>query len=206
MSIKTIIKNALILCCITLAAGLSLSFVHSITEEPIAKAQQAATEAAYKKVFESAVSFQGIDEGTALTEEFNSQLDISLYPGVEIQGMEKAVDESGSCIGVIVTAVSSKGYGGDIQLVIGVSSDGTLNGMSVLSMSESAGLGAKCTTAEFQDQFKGIKSGSIKYTKTGASAENEIDTISGATITTKAVTDAVNAGLEFANSYLAKLN
>ena len=54
-----------------------------------------------------------------------------------------------------------------------------------------------CTTEEFQQQFVGLKGTEIAYSKTGKSAENEIDAISGATITTKAITNAINAGLGF---------
>jgi electron transport complex protein RnfG len=205
MSVKTIIKNALILFCITLAAGLSLSFVNGITQNSIVRAQEDARQAAFKAVYEEADSFKKLDGYDSLIEQFNASLSEKDYPGVSIEGIQKAVNSDGKCIGVIVTAITSKGYGGDIELVMGVSKDGTLNGISVLSMNESPGLGAKCTTPEFQDQFKGIKAEIVKYTKKGASADNEIDVISGATITTKAITSTVNAGLQLANSCMSNL-
>ena len=79
-------------------------------------------------------------------------------------------------------------------MAVGVATDGSLTGISVISQSETAGLGAKCAAADFADQFRGIK--------TGKSAPNEIDALSGATITTRAVTAAVNTGLAYARDHL----
>ena len=76
-----------------------------------------------------------------------------------------------------------------------VKEDGTVNGISFLSISETAGLGMKADTDEFKGQFADRNAASFSVTKTGASADNEIDAISGATITTNAVTKGVNAGL-----------
>lgn len=72
-----------------------------------------------------------------------------------------------------------------------------MTGLSVLTHSETAGLGANCTTESFQSQFVGLKGPEIAYSKEGASADNEFDAISGATITSKALAKAVNAGLGF---------
>ena len=90
---------------------------------------------------------------------------------------------------------TTQGYGGDITFTLGIRNDGTVNGYEILSISETAGLGMKAKEDAFKQQFSGKKVDSFAYTKTGASADNEIDAISGATITTKAMTDAINAGL-----------
>lgn len=82
---------------------------------------------------------------------------------------------------------------------MGVQADGTLNGISFLSISETPGLGMKADTDEFKNQFVGKQTDAIVYTKTGASADNEIDAISGATITSSCVTNGVNAGLAAAD-------
>ena len=88
-------------------------------------------------------------------------------------------------------------YGGDIQFVMGVKMDGTLNGISFLSIGETAGLGMKATEDKFMDQFKNKNVSKLSYTKNGALADDEIDALSGATITTNAVTNGVNAGLYY---------
>ena len=106
-----------------------------------------------------------------------------------------AVDASDNEIGYAFTVTTSEGYGGDIQFAMGVQKDGTLNGISILSISETAGLGMKADTDDFKNQFRDKKVEKFQYTKTGAASEDEIDAISGATITTNAVTNGVNAGL-----------
>ena len=90
---------------------------------------------------------------------------------------------------------TAQGYGGDIQLTMGVAADGTTEGIAFLSIEETAGLGMRADTEEFRSQFSGKQVDSFAYSKTGASGDNEIDALSGATVTTNAVTSAVNAGL-----------
>ncbi len=78
---------------------------------------------------------------------------------------------------------------------MGMDSQGTLKGIEILKISETAGLGMKAKESRFRDQFKDKAVTQFSYTKSGASSDFEIDAISGATITTKAVTNAVNAAL-----------
>ena len=84
----------------------------------------------------------------------------------------------------------------------GILTDGSLGGVSILSISETAGLGMKAGEVLIP-QFAEKKAQSFVYTKSGAVADNEIDAISGATITTKAVTNIVNTGVDLYNSVFA---
>ena len=65
------------------------------------------------------------------------------------------------------------------------------------SISETAGLGMKANEAEFKDQFKDKNVEKFSYTKSGESGDDKIDAISGATITTNAVTNAVDSALVY---------
>ena len=105
----------------------------------------------------------------------------------------------GSEAGYVITVTDKDGYGGDIQITVGIMSDGMVNGISFLSISETAGLGMQADTDEFKSQFAGKNVAQFKYTKSGAASDEEIDALSGATITTNAVTNAVNAGLSYAD-------
>ena len=78
--------------------------------------------------------------------------------------------------------------------------------MTVISMNETAGLGAKCTSDEFTSQFSNIKTDKLTVVKDGKDGVGEIDAISGATITTNAVTGAVNEALELVYSTLLAPN
>ena len=118
-----------------------------------------------------------------------------------IDEVMKAVSASGETLGYAFTITTSEGYGGDITFTMGVSKDGTVNGISILSISETAGLGMEAEKV-LKPQFVNKKVDSFIYTKTGSSYENEIDAISGATITSNAITNAVNSGLYYFNNYL----
>ena len=106
-----------------------------------------------------------------------------------------ALDKSGATIGYVVVN-TAKGYGGDISVMTGVDIDGKVTGVNILSHAETAGLGAKATEASFRDKFVGLVS-DIAVSK-DRPGENSIDAITGATITSRAVTEAVNAAIEAA--------
>lgn len=191
---NTIVKDTIAITLITVVAGLLLGLVHSITAEPIAYQQALAKEKAYKAVFADADSFE--DVTADLQDELQKKIDADGYTTSTIDEIMLAKDASGSEIGYAFTVTNSEGYGGDIQFALGIQNDGTMNGISILSISETAGLGMKADTPEFQGQFKGKNVEKIEYTKSGAAAENQIDALSGATITTNAMTNGVNAGLD----------
>lgn len=188
-----IVKDTIAITVITLVAGLALGFVQDITAKPIAEQQQKAKEEAYKAVFADADTFE-----TIVAEEdpdLEAYLDENGYGAQNIDEVMLAKDSSGAELGYAFTVTTSEGYGGDIQFAMGVRDDGTLNGISILSISETAGLGMKATTDDFKNQFKDKNVEKFEYTKNGAAADDQIDALSGATITTNAMTNGVNAGL-----------
>lgn len=191
---NTIIKDTIILTLITLIAGGVLGLVYEITKEPIAKQQELAKQEAYKAVFEDADTFEVCVEA--------EDADLAAYlagEGFEAQTVNEIIeakDASGETLGYAINLTTSEGYGGDITFSMGVQADGTLNGISILTISETAGLGMNATKDEFKGQFKEKQADAFEVTKTGASKENEINAISGATITSNAVTQGVNCGLK----------
>ena len=193
---NTILKNTISITVITLVAGLALGVVQDITAGPIAAQAEKSKEEAYKTVFENAAAFSEYsldDKGQA--EDLVGYLNDNGFSAQTIDEIMVAEDASGETLGYAFTITDSEGYGGDIQFAMGVQNDGTLNGISILSISETAGLGMKATTDDFKNQFKDKNVEKFTYTKTGASSDDEIDAISGATITTNAMTNGVNAGL-----------
>ena len=190
-----IIKDTLAITVITLVSGLLLGLVQDITAGPIAEQQQKAKEEAYKAVFADADSFEQIELTEDVSGSLEAFLDENGYGAQNIDEVMTALDASGSQLGYAFTVTTSEGYGGDIQFAMGVKDDGTLNGISILSIGETAGLGMKATSDNFKNQFKDKKVEKFVYTKNGAAADNEIDALSGATITTNAMTNGVNAGL-----------
>ncbi len=190
---NTIIKDAMILTLITLVAGGVLGLVYEITKEPIAKQQEMAKQEAYKSVFEDADSFEVcVGEGDG---ELAAYLAENGFEAQTINEVMEAKDASGETLGYAINLTTSEGYGGDITFSMGVREDGTLNGISILTISETAGLGMNATKDEFKNQFQNKQAEAFEVTKTGAAADNQINAISGATITSNAVTKGVNSGL-----------
>ena len=196
---KGMIKDALILFAITLIAGLMLGVVNDITKEPIAQQEQKAKNEACQNVFAAADSFEAQElADSAQIEQVLTDAGIS---GADIDELMAAKDASGALLGYVITVTDHEGYGGDIQFSMGITNEGTLNGISLLSISETAGLGMRAGEV-LVPQFADKNVSRFTYTKTGATADSEIDAISGATITTNAVVNGVNAGIAYFDKIL----
>lgn len=184
-----IIKNTLILTIITVIAGLGLGFVYEITKEPIAQTEEKAKKEAWQTVFQDvdADAFQPMDVDQAAAEKTIADL-----------GVKASVDEvcSAGEDGYVITVTDKEGYGGDIQITVGVQTDGTISGVSILSIGETAGLGMRATESVFQEQYVGKNTDKFYVSKDGGEGE-PIDAISGATITSRAFTGAVNTAIGY---------
>ena len=191
---KEMLKNAGILLAITVIAGFILGAVYQITKGPIAEAEAAAAMEAYKEVFADAADFTEIEvNADALT--------AGGITGSDIDKVMEAKGADGSVLGYVFVITNHEGYAGDIQFTLGVSMDGTTNGISILAISETPGLGMEAENV-LKPQFAGKKAAQFQYTKTGAVSEDQIDAISGATITTESITNGVNAGLYYFQNVL----
>lgn len=194
-------KEAGILFAITLIAGILLGFVYELTKEPIRIQQEKAVQEACAAVFpgEQNLEFREIElavgNGAAGLES------LELPQGVEIGSVYEAVNQSGQFLGYVVESTSTQGYGGNIVLYVGVTADGTVGGVSILDISETAGLGMEAPKV-LAPQFAGKRVEQFSYTKTGSRTDSEVDAISAATVTTKAVVNAVNGALKTAQILL----
>ncbi len=194
---KSMIKNALILFAITLVAGVLLGIVYQVTKEPIAYQEKLAQDKANQSVFATASTFDdtALDESGALEA-------VSTHAGVSIVSVKEAKDSSGSPLGYVIQ-VESKGYGDFITYTVGITNDGMINGISIISIAETPGLGMnadKVIVPQFTDksatQFEVAKSGQL------SDANTQIEAISGATITSKAITEGVNAAVTYFENVL----
>ncbi|HJD01998.1 MAG TPA: RnfABCDGE type electron transport complex subunit G [Candidatus Mediterraneibacter excrementavium] len=191
---NNIVKNTLILTAITVVSGLLLGVVYGITKEPIAQAQENTKQEAYRTVLSDASEFE--------TVEFDADAAASLlsengYTSDVITEIAEGTDAGGENVGYVISVQSSEAYDGSLSLSVGIASDGTVKGIEMLEISETAGLGMKADEAEFKDQFKDKSVQKFTYTKTGEDGDDKIDAISGATITTNAVTNAVDSALVY---------
>lgn len=190
-----VIKSAFVLFTITLIAGFLMGWVHEITKEPIAAAKESRRQEAYKSVFPEASSYTEAENFDA--DEASSVLSEAGYEKDTINGAAKAVSDDGSLMGYIISVISSEGYGGNIEFQIGVKMDGSITGIVILNISETAGLGMNAEKQEFRSQYVGKNVTEFSVTKIGATDDSEINAISGATITSRAMTNGVNAGLAY---------
>ena len=199
MKTKKIVHDALILTAFTLVLGFLLGLVYEITKQPIADANAAAAQEAYKAVFADADSFEALDgfDKNAATEEV-------IAAGYEdsIDDVQVAKDASGSEIVYVVTVTAKDGSQSTITFSVGIQNDGTVNGYSVTSISETPGLGMKVEDEDFYSQFQGKLVDTFSVVKNTPAADNEIEAISGATISSRAVTNGVNAALTYFRSEL----
>ena len=189
---KEMMKNTAILLVITVVAGLVLGLVYQVTKNPIAVQEAKKKQEACQEVFRDAASFDALEVKAVNASEWAD----AGYTQESIDEVMSASDSSGNLLGYVITVTTKEGYGGDIQFTLGIRMDGTVNGMSILSISETAGLGMRADEV-LKPQFAGKQVEKFEYTKSGAASEHQIDAISGATITTNAVTNGVNAGLYY---------
>lgn len=170
-----------VLLVISLVVALLLAFTNSVTKDKIKENTIREQNAAKQEVLPEASTF----EETAFSDE---------------TGMVKAVfagkDAAESTVGWCVN-VTPSGYGGELDIMVGILNNGTVSGMKVVSHSETAGLGAKAAEHDFSSQFFGKKTDEpLSVIKNGTPRDSEIVAISGATITSTAVKNGVNAAID----------
>lgn len=189
---QSFIKDALALCLITLVAGALLGFVYELTKGPIEEAKLKEKLSAYESVFPEAADFAEDEavKAAVTSEAYTNALAAAGVDRAAVQEAYQALDASGNVIGYAMVTDSTNGYSGQISISVGIKLDGTISGMEFLVMNETQGIGAKATEPDFMNQFVG------KTTDQFALGEN-VDAMSGATVTSKAVTNAMNAALVF---------
>ena len=176
----------LFLICV-IVAGL-LGYINSVTEPIINDNELKEFNLARKEVLPNANNFMEIK----MTEFTPSE------SGVELESIYKGVNGDEIC-GYVVSTVCHEGYGGDIKVMVGINNDMTVAQIKLMSLNETAGLGAKASAPEFFNQYNGLKKGiGVEKNNGGSAQNNTISAISGATVTSKAVTKAVNCAIEAA--------
>ena len=164
---------------VTAVTGIFLGVVEHFTSQAIKQVELAAKNEAFKNVMPIAQTFEPMN-----LVENDSVLDI-------VQAKDSSV-----VVGWCMT-VETKSYGGPLQFIAGITKDGAVKAINILSHSDTPGLGARATEPEFYGQFTDKTQLPLKVVKGSAGNPDEIAAISGATITSNAVTDGVNAAVEY---------
>ena len=183
---------------IAVVAGLALSGVFAGTKDTIADQERAAQAASYKVVCPQAEGFavdEAIDKAVAA-------LDGGVYGSdfgrVSINEAFVAQDADGNTVGYAISVTTADGFDGNITLAVGIDNEGTVNGISFTELNETPGMGMRVDEELFKGQFAGRNVSKFTLNKAGGSAtDEEIDSVSGASTTSGAVVNAVNAALDF---------
>ena len=194
----TIPKPAITLCVITVIAGVALSSVFALTKDTIAAQQLAKERESYKAVCAAATEFVNDEAMDAKVAELEGGVYGTDFGKVYINNVSIGKDDAGKTVGYAVKVTTGDGFDGDIVLSVGLDANGIVTGLEFTSISETAGMGMRVTEAAFKDQFIGDDVALFEVNKSGGSTEpHQIDSVSGATISSKAVTNAVNAARMF---------
>lgn len=189
MNKDNILKNAMVLFAITLIAGLLLGLTYSATKEPIAEQQIIKRNQALNNVLSDATFV--VDE-SADTSSYEKITDVYI------------AENNNETVGYCFQLATKEGYGGVIELVVGISLEGKITGIDIIKHAETPGLGALADGDKFKGQYVEKPATNLNVVKGGADQESEIDAIGGATITSVAVTNAVNEAIGYFNDHLAK--
>ena len=192
-------KDAFTLFAITLISGVALGAVYEVTKGPIEQATIAANNATYKEVFAEADSFENVAD--ADLEGLNAQLSGGEFGNVGIESVLTTKDAAGAELGFVVNSYSMDSYGGKVGISVGIKEDGSITAVGFRETSDTPGLGLKAKDEPFKGQYAGKNAEKLTVVKSGNAGDAEINAISGATITSNAVTNAVNAALFFNQSY-----
>jgi Na+-translocating ferredoxin:NAD+ oxidoreductase subunit G len=167
---------------ITLVAGLSLGYVFEWTKEPIAKAQMDKQLHAIEAVVKGYDNNPVIEKFKAVTPDGMDSLE--MFPA----------KRNGELIGMAVKTKSSKGYSGDIWIMVGFSLEGNIQNVVVIEHKETPGLGSKLSDLKFLNQYLEKNPGqtNLKVKKDGGT----VDAITGATISSRAFSEAVQLAYE----------
>ncbi|MTI66707.1 MAG: RnfABCDGE type electron transport complex subunit G [Firmicutes bacterium] len=179
---REIIKLGLVLLLITAISATILGLSNGITSKKIEEVEAKASQEARKEVLPKADNFEPVDIDT------DSKV-LAVYKS-----------DAGYAI-----KTATPGYGGNVEVITGISKDGAITGVKVVKHQETPGLGANATGSEFQNQYKGIKAkNEVLVVKTAPSKDNQIQALTGATITSDAVTKGVNIARTLFNEKLNK--
>ncbi|QZY56593.1 RnfABCDGE type electron transport complex subunit G [Crassaminicella profunda] len=184
---KEIAKLGMILFIIAAVAATILGYTNDITKGPIEEQMIQANTKARQIVLSDATDFEEVEKS-------------------EYEGYENIVEvykglKDGEVVGYTIKT-NPNGYGGAVEVMIGLGTDEVITGVNIGNHSETPGLGAKAS-GEFKDQYNGKSTNTdVNVIKSGTPKDNEVMAISGATITSKAVTKGVNSALKLFNEKL----
>ena len=197
-------KPVIALLLIALFSGVALSGVYSMTKPALEAHEREAKAAAYKAVVPDAVSFTPIEEADAAIKALDGKpYDDSKFGKTYINEAFAAKDAEGNIVGYAMSLSTGDAYQGKpVTLSLGLDTQGKVLGIAFTELDQTPGLGALADESDFKDQFIGQQTTKFVHNKGGVTGDYVIDAITGASTTSGAVVNEVNAGLDFFYSVL----
>ncbi len=183
---------ALILFLIATLVTFALAGANELTKGTIAAQAKIDQDNARIEVFPGAVSFEDLSA------------DFITAQTPEIYSLYKVLDGDGKMAGLVVVS-AAKGYSGEVEIMTGITLDGKLSGIKVISDNETPGLGKKVRDKPFTDRFINKKPGLLFSLKKEDAGTNLVDAVTGATISSTAMVNAANAALRLSAIVYAQL-
>lgn len=199
-------KAAIVLCVIALIAGAVLGVVNYMTAPKIAEQAELTKQESFKEVVPEAESFAQ-DDGiqTELEGEIVGNYEDGAFGRVTINSVFVGLNEAGEPEGYAISVSTNDGFDGNITMTVGISADGVVNGISFTEINETAGMGMRVTEDSWKEQFADTSVDKYVLNKAGGSTTpEEIDSVSGASISSGAVVNAVNAAIDFYADHIAQ--
>jgi electron transport complex protein RnfG len=166
-------------------SGGILTAVAKLTAEPIEKTKKEIKLSAVFAVLPEVANDPDQDKTKVKFEDNGTSVEATVFPGK---------DKNGNIVGYAVSSVSHKGYSGDIEVMVGVLPDGSIRSVKIVKQAETPGLGTKIQSDDFINQFIGKSLDNFKFK---VKKENgDVDAITAATISSKAVTEAIEFALK----------
>ena len=188
-------SRSILILIITLIVALLLSVCVSFLLRGKAEANEdKKRDAAFREVFPDAVSFGDAVYNDSYLKRYLEDSGFS-ESRVFVENVSLARDEHQNAKGIVVTLNAFKKYGGMISMLVGVRNDGTVNGYSILSISEAKDLDTLVKEPLFSSQFSGKKADTFLLVREDASEPGEIVEASGAEDASQAVVLGVNTAV-----------
>ncbi|MGX8702226.1 FMN-binding protein [Caproiciproducens sp.] len=170
---KEVLTPALTLFVICLVTAVLLAGTNLMTRDKIVEINQQSESASRQLVLPSAKAFEDSKDGTY------------------------AIGKNGNSLAGYVFTTKAKSYGGDLKVMTGIDKDGKITGVILLSIGDTPGLGLNAEKESFRDQYKkAVPENGFEVIKSGAASDTQIEAMTGATITSKAVTACVNDAIK----------
>lgn len=192
---RDIIKPSIVLLVVCFVVSAELALTYMGTKDTIDERGRLDAENARKQVFAAAESFKPVDDLSAL---------VGGKPGLEAVKEAYTAMKGDTVVGYVFST-ATKGYGGEMKITVGIDSNGSITGVKIGDNTETPGLGTKAAEKPFISQFDGLTPAEpLKVVKNSKAKPEEIDAISGATITSKAVVSAVQAAIDVTTELIQK--